>query len=75
MPYYNKDPKRDPSFDNHPFRGLGFRLRGLELGVQYVGSRCLRTFGFRIASRVHDFELRLLKPKTLQLLPDLNPDP
>ena len=19
MPYYNKDPKRDPNFDNHPY--------------------------------------------------------
>ena len=22
MPYYVKDPKRDPNFDNHPFGGL-----------------------------------------------------
>ena len=21
MPYYNKDPKRDPNFDNHPYKG------------------------------------------------------
>ena len=21
MPYYNKDPKRDPNFDNHPYAG------------------------------------------------------
>ena len=28
MPYYTKDPKRDPNFDNHPFWGLGLRLQG-----------------------------------------------
>ena len=23
MPYYNRDPKRDPNFDNHPYDHLG----------------------------------------------------
>ena len=22
MPYYNRDPKRNPNFENHPYRGL-----------------------------------------------------
>ena len=28
MPYYNKDPKRDPNIDNHPyqFEAVGFGL-------------------------------------------------
>ena len=25
MPYYNRDPKRDHNFDNHPNGGLGFK--------------------------------------------------
>ena len=25
MPYYNRDPKRDHNFDNHPYRDSRFR--------------------------------------------------
>ena len=33
VPYYNRDPKKDHNFDDHPFRVLGLRVRasrGLE---------------------------------------------
>ena len=48
MPYYNKDPKRDPNFDNHPYRnpiavfrvsdlGSRFRVQGLGLRGRMSG--------------------------------------
>ena len=30
MPYYNKDPKRDPNFDNHPSLSLRIKVLSLE---------------------------------------------
>ena len=38
MPYYNRDPKRDHNFDNHP----GIRVESL--GIEVLDS----DFGFRV---------------------------
>ena len=27
MPYYNRDPKRDPNFDNHPYKSFDLEDR------------------------------------------------
>ena len=53
MPYYNRDPRRDHSFDNHPLGFLGFtgfrlqRFRVHEFRVRSVGFRTYRVYGFR----------------------------
>ena len=54
MPYYNRDPKRDHNFDNHPYVSLWVRKWELQLGGVRVQSRLwegLRLqgwgFGFR----------------------------
>ena len=38
VPYYNRDPKRDPNFDNYPYDFGGF---GSGLGLKVFG------FGFQ----------------------------
>ena len=41
MPYYNRDPKRDHHFDNHPYRGHGVMLE--YIGQQgYIGDYVCR---------------------------------
>ena len=35
MPYYNRDPKRDPNFDNHPFDTGSLDVKGS--GDVFVG--------------------------------------
>ena len=39
VPYYNRDPKRDHHFDNHPYERLGQGVvdRGLYSGALYLG--------------------------------------
>ena len=36
VPYYNKDPKRDPNLDNHPFGQSLVGCRGRRGGVQVL---------------------------------------
>ena len=40
MPYYNRDPKRDHKFDNHPYDPTGFRdsdVQGFEFLIRASG--------------------------------------
>ena len=36
VPYYKKDPKRDPNFDNHPYVSESFQAMGA--GLLNVGA-------------------------------------
>ena len=48
MPYYNRDPKRDHNFDNHPFEvHLGSGIMRCGWGVQ-DGVGFLKGLGFRV---------------------------
>ena len=52
MPYYNRDPKRDHNFDNHPYQGLGqggygFMAEGLGLMAEGLGFMS-EGLGFRV---------------------------
>ena len=56
MPYYNRDPKRDDDFDNHPYasfmvEGLG-RALWATLGLRALGLGALGAwgYGFRLSS-------------------------
>ena len=57
MPYYNRDPKRDHNFDNHPygsFRELGIPLKGsfegsLKGSIKGLGFRVSENYGCLIA--------------------------
>ena len=47
VPYYHKDPKRDPDIDNHPLgvssmRSKGFKVQGLDSGAYVKRSHPLR---------------------------------
>ena len=52
MPYYIKDPKRDPNFDNHPYTcfrdvpGSKVKVYGLGPGPQDWG--LIRVYEFRV---------------------------
>ena len=46
MPYYTKDPKRDPNFDNHPYSKV---YKGYYKGTMIEGpQKTLRVDGFRV---------------------------
>ena len=38
MPYYNKDPKRDHNFDNHPYSGASGGCGSSEKGFSSGGT-------------------------------------
>ena len=61
MPYYNRDPKRDHNFDNHPYKEIiiknpkkvgyaGLRL-GLQAGFRDPKSRTLQLPRKRVPNR------------------------
>ena len=47
VPYYNKDPKRDPNFDNHPYSEPP-ESWNMDLGRLVLGSPILYLTGMRI---------------------------
>ena len=49
MPYFNRDPKRDHNFDNHPFVHVGFGDWGF--GVGEFLDRYARRGGLRIGPK------------------------
>ena len=47
MPYYNKDPKRDHNFDNHPY---GFGVKGVA-GLRFrVQTSVIRLEGLQLSA-------------------------
>ena len=46
MPYYNRDPKRDHNFDNHPYRDNGkengnyYNYTRVDIGVSLLSNAC-----------------------------------
>ena len=69
MPYYNRDPKRDHNFDNHPYVGW---MRGLcvselgswsckvgEVAVLEASERCCKAFIKYGDCRIRDLGLRV----------------
>ena len=58
VPYYNKDPKRDHNFDNHPgcgrVKGMGARIR-----VSRDASPVIHHAGFKTRVQLYTLELRV----------------
>ena len=70
MPYYNRDPKRDHKFDNHPCRAFPNEIPVRDSGSWASGDRIFwMTIGFELPTRfkVTYWTVRLHKPKVRML--------
>ena len=56
MPYYNRDPKRDPNFDNHPYSILMMSRRATRMTTIRIKYRGLNNYD-RVLGGIFYFNL------------------